>query len=147
MPMSSRICFMHPYRPSLSRVFYMTLTAEQAKSMEKVGRADASAWYPFFALKEHKEHGNEKADVEKGAATEDGVAVVAIEFSMRGVCTLWPHWLQCDTMNHFRLLIMFYSFSIMRRNILGSVTIFGCCLCVNYFCSMIESNKKVKERK
>jgi len=101
--MSSRICFVHPYRPSLSRVFYVTLTAEQAESMEKVGRADASARYPFFALKEQKEHGSEKADVEKGAATEDGAAVVAIEFSMRGVCTLWPHWLQCDTLNHYRL--------------------------------------------
>jgi len=101
--MSSRICFVHPSRPSLSRVFYVTLTAEQAESMEKVGRADASARYPFFALKEQKEHGSEKADVEKGAATEDGVAVVAIEFSMRGVCTLWPHWLQYDTMNHYRL--------------------------------------------
>ena len=75
----------------------------QAESMEKVGRADASARYPFFALKEQKEHGSEKADVEEGAATEDGVAVVAIEISMRGVCTLRPHRLQCDTMNHYRL--------------------------------------------
>ena len=91
-PMSSRICFVHPSRPSLIRVFYVTLTAEQAESVQKVGRADAS-----------KEHGSEKADVEKGAATKDGVAVVAIELSMRGVCTLWPHWLQCDTMNHDRL--------------------------------------------
>ena len=71
--------------------------------METVGRADASARYPFFALKEQKGHGSEKADVEKGAATEDGAAVVAIEFSMRGVCTLWPHWLQYDTMHHYRL--------------------------------------------
>jgi hypothetical protein len=83
--MSSRICFVHPYRPSLSRVFYVTLTAEQAESMQKVGRADASARYPFFALKEQKEHGSEKADVEEGAATEDGVAFVAIEISMRGL--------------------------------------------------------------
>ena len=41
--------------------------------------------------------------MEEGAATEDGVAVVAIEISIRGVCALWPHWLQCDTMNHYRL--------------------------------------------
>ena len=101
--MSSRVCFVHPSRPSPSGVFYVTLTAEQAENMQKVGRADASARYPFFALKEQKEHGSEKADVEEGAAAEDGVAVVAIEISMRGVCTLWPHWLQCDTMNHYRL--------------------------------------------
>jgi hypothetical protein len=60
-------------------VFYVTLTPEQAETMQKVGRADASARYPFFALKEQKEHGSEKADVEEGAATEDGVAVVAIK--------------------------------------------------------------------
>ena len=41
--------------------------------------------------------------MEEGAATEDGVAVVALEISRRGVCTFWPHWLQCDTMNHYRL--------------------------------------------
>ena len=71
--------------------------------MEKVGIADASAWYPFFALKEDEEPASDKADVEEGAATEDGVAVVATEISMRGVCALWPHWLQCDTMNRYRL--------------------------------------------
>ena len=75
----------------------------QAESVEKDGIADASARYPFFALKEEKEHASEKADVEEGAATEDGVAVVAIEISMRAVCTSWPHWLQRDTMNHYRL--------------------------------------------
>ncbi len=58
VPMFSRICFVHPSRPSLSRVFYVTLTAEQAESMQKVGRADASARYPFFDLKEQKEHGS-----------------------------------------------------------------------------------------
>ena len=63
--------------------------------MEKVGgTAHAPAQYPFFALKEQKERASEKADVEEGAATEDGVAVIAIEISMRGVCALWPHWLQ-----------------------------------------------------
>ena len=51
--------------------------------MEKVGVADASARYPFFALKEDKEPASDKADVEEGAATEDGAAVVAIEISMR----------------------------------------------------------------
>ena len=101
--MSSRVCFVHPSRPSLSRVFYVTLTAEQAESVQKVGRADASARYPFFALKEDKEPSSEKADVEEGLATDDGVAVVAVEFSMTGVCALWPHWLQCDTMNRYRL--------------------------------------------
>ena len=71
--------------------------------MEKVGIADASARYPFFALKENEKPASEKADVEDGAATEDDVIVVAIEISIRGVFTLWPHWLQCDTMNHYRL--------------------------------------------
>ena len=47
--------------------------------MEKVGIADAYARYAFFALKEDKEPASEKADVEEGAATEDGAAVVAIE--------------------------------------------------------------------
>ena len=47
---SSRICFVRPSRPSLSRVFYVTLTAEQAESVEKVvGRANASARF-FFAV-------------------------------------------------------------------------------------------------
>ena len=75
----------------------------QAESMEKVGIADASARYPFFALKEDKEPAIQKVDVEEGATTEDGAAVVAIEISMRGVCTLWAHWFQCDTMNPYRL--------------------------------------------
>ena len=71
--------------------------------MGKVGVADAYARYPFFALKEDKEPASEKADVEDGAATEDDVIVAAIEISMRGVCALWPRWLQCDTMNRYRL--------------------------------------------
>ena len=40
--------------------------------MEKVGIADASARYLFFALKEDKEPASDKADVEEGAAAEDG---------------------------------------------------------------------------
>ena len=70
--------------------------------MEKVGIADASARYPFFALKEDKEPASEKADVEDGAAIEVDV-MATIEISMRGVCTLWPHWRQRDTMNRYRL--------------------------------------------
>ena len=129
--MFSRVHFVRPSRPFLSRVFYVTLTAEQAfalngsinslrlvqitlhcvcvffslqaESVEKVGIADAYARYPFFALKEDKEPASEKADVEEGAATEDGAAVVAIEISIRGVCTLWHRWLQCDMMNRYRL--------------------------------------------
>ena len=42
----------------------------QAESVENVAIADASARYPFFALKEHKEPASDKADVEEGAATE-----------------------------------------------------------------------------
>jgi hypothetical protein len=75
----------------------------QAESVEKVGIAGAYARCPFFALKEDKEPASEKADVKGGAATEDGVVVAPIEITMRGVCTLWPHWLQCDTMNRYRL--------------------------------------------
>ena len=60
--------------------------------MEKVGTAHAPAQYPFFALKENKEPASEKADAEDEAATEDDAIVVATEISMRGVCTLWPHW-------------------------------------------------------
>ena len=71
--------------------------------MEKVGIADASTRYPFFALKKDKDPASNKADVEEGAATEDGVAVVAIEITMRGVCTLWPHWLQRNTTKRYRL--------------------------------------------
>ena len=128
--MFSCVHFVHPSRPCSSRVFYVNHTPEQvfalhvcinrlcfaivriqevfslslqAASVEKFGTAAAPAQYPFFALKEDKEPANEKADVAERADTEDGVVVAPIEITMRGVCTLWPHWLQRDTMNRYRL--------------------------------------------
>ena len=52
----------------------------------------------FFVLKEE----SDEPDCKK-ARVDDAMVVVPMEFTMRGVCTLWPHLLQYDPLSCYRL--------------------------------------------
>ena len=52
----------------------------------------------FFVLKEE----SGETDYKK-ARVDDAAVVVPMEFTMRGVCALWPHRLQCDPLNCYTL--------------------------------------------
>ena len=41
--------------------------------------------------------------VEELMCVQDDVVVAPMELTMRGVCALWPHWLQSDSLNCYKL--------------------------------------------
>ena len=75
----------------------------QVESLRKDGTVDAPTQHPFFALTEDTEPASKKVRVEERAPTGDDLVVVAMEFTTRGVCALWPQLLQCDTLSRYRL--------------------------------------------
>ena len=75
----------------------------QVESLGKDGTVDAPTQHPFFALTEDTEPASKKVRVEERAPTGDDLVVVAMEFTIRGACALWPHLLQCDTLSRYRL--------------------------------------------
>ena len=75
----------------------------EVESLRKDGTVDAPTQHPFFALTDDAEPASKKVRVEERAPTGDDLVVVAMEFSARGVCALWPQLLQRDTRSHYRL--------------------------------------------
>jgi hypothetical protein len=120
--MSSSTTFIHPARPILGRVFHVTLTKDQASALtwmlnyEKES-IELSKWLVSFVQAELLQDGGpvaapselfvlkEESDGpdRRKARVDDATVVAPMEFTMRGVCTLWPHLLQCDTLNCYRL--------------------------------------------
>ena len=82
-------------------IFYFLLI--QVESLQKDGTVHAPTQHPFFALTEDTEPASKKVRVEEQAPTGDDLVVVAMEFTTRGVCTLWPQLLHCDSLSRYRL--------------------------------------------
>ena len=59
--------------------------------------------YPFFLLREYREPASKRACRDEKSSILSDTVFVELEFTTRGVCTLWPNLLQCDTMMRYRL--------------------------------------------
>ena len=59
--------------------------------------------FPYFPLREDSEPTNKRACGDEGRSLRSDAVMVELEFTMRGVCTMWPDMLQCDTMKRYRL--------------------------------------------
>ena len=77
----------------LSQVFVLFV---QAELLQNGGAVAAPS--EFFVLKEESEEPGLKK-----ARLDEATVVAPMEFTTRGVCALWPHLLQCDTLNCYRL--------------------------------------------
>ena len=77
-------------------LFKLLVSCVQAELLQNGGAVAAPS--EFFVLKEE----NDGPDRKK-ARVDDATFFLPMEFTMRGVCALWPHLPQCDTLNCYRL--------------------------------------------
>ena len=75
----------------------------EVEKLKKDGRLAAPDRYPFFLLRECREPASKRACRDERSLILPDTVFVELEFTMRGVCTLWPNLLQCDTMRRYRL--------------------------------------------
>ena len=128
--MKANISFVYPSPPLLNRLFYVALSTQQVyrvsfyyaftytfpfflafaifwnlqvEQLKQDGFLAAPDRCPYFPLREDAEPTNKRARGDEGRSTRSDVVLVELEFTMRGVCTMWPDMLQCDTMKRYRL--------------------------------------------
>ena len=75
-----RVLFLSFVATYTSFLFEPAVCNLEVEKLKKDGRLAAPEYYPF-----------------------SDTVFVELEFTMRGVCTLWPNLLQCDTMRRYRL--------------------------------------------
>ena len=79
-----------------SIILKLSVSCVRAELLQSGGAVAAPS--EFFVLKEE----SDESDCKK-ARTDDATVVVPMEFTMRGVCALWPHRLQYDPLSCYTL--------------------------------------------
>ena len=77
-------------------LFKLLVSCVQAELLQNGGAVAAPS--EFFVLNEE----SDEPDCKK-ARVDDAMVVAPMEFTTRGVCTLWPHLLQYDPLSCYRL--------------------------------------------
>ena len=75
----------------------------QVEQLKQDGFLAAPDSFPYFPLREDSEPTSKRARGDERRSTRSDDVLVELEFTMRGVCTMWPNMLQCDTMRRYRL--------------------------------------------
>ena len=128
--MNANNSFVYPSPPLLSRLFYVALSRQQVhcalvceiclrlyhhlfatafiwslqvEQLKQDGRLAPPDSFPYFSLREDCEPASKRACADEGISTRSDAVLVELEFTMRGVCTMCPNILQCDTMHRYRL--------------------------------------------
>ena len=128
--MNANNSFVYPSPPLLSRLFYVALSTQQVhcvlvcnirlrvhlllfaiafiwslqvEQLKQDGCLAAPDCFPYFPLREDCEPASKRACRDEGRSTRFDAVFVELEFTMRGVCAMWPNVLQCDTMRRYRL--------------------------------------------
>ena len=128
--MKANNTFVYPSPPLLNRLFYVALSTQQAyrvyfcnilylyvsflfaiaffwnlqvEQLKRDGFLAAPDSFPYFPLREDSEPTSKRARGDERRSTRSDDVLVELEFTMRGVCTMWPNMLQCDTMRRYRL--------------------------------------------
>ena len=100
---SLRVLFLSFVATYTSFLFEPAVCNLEVEKLKKDGRMAAPDRYPFFLLREYREPASKRVCRDERSSILSDTVFVELEFTMRGVCTLWPNLLQCDTMRRYRL--------------------------------------------
>ena len=84
-------------------LFAIAICNSQVEQLKQDGCLAAPDCFPYFSLREDYEPASKRSRTDEGSSTPSDTVLVELEFTMRGVCTMWPSTLQCDTMRRYRL--------------------------------------------
>ena len=100
---SLRVLFLSFVATCISFLFEPAVCDLEVEKLKKDGHLAAPDCYPFFLLREDREPASKRACGDERRSILSDTVLVELEFTMRGVCTLWPNLLQRDTMKRYRL--------------------------------------------
>ena len=100
---SLRVLFLSFVATHTSFLFDPAVCDLEVEKLKKDGRLAAPDRYPFFLLREHREPASKRACGDERRSILSDTVLVKLEFTTRGVCTLWPNLLHRDTTKRYRL--------------------------------------------